>query len=65
MKIVTTFEREMDRFPNRLRLRIWVRLTECTHDEFFVWMEKNSPRLMKMRLSYDVGHMDKVIYFVG
>jgi hypothetical protein len=46
-------------------LRIWMRFTECSYEEFHDYLDKNSERLMKMRLSYDVGHFDKVIYFVG
>ena len=65
MKIIINFERELDRFPTQFRLRIWMRFTECSYEEFHDYLDKNSERLMKMRLSYDVGHFDKVIYFVG
>ena len=64
MKIITTFERELGGFPTQLRLRIWMRFTECSYEQFHDYLDKHSERLQKMRLTYDVGHSDKVIYFV-
>jgi len=62
MKINVTFEKESNRIE-RKKLRIWMHFTHCTHEEFGEWREKNATRLQSMRLSYDIGHMDKVIYF--
>ena len=63
MKINVTFEKTA-RFwwqGQALTLKIWLRFTECTYDEFHEWIDNNEERLKGK--SYDIGHSDKVIYF--
>jgi|19_taG_2_1085344.scaffolds.fasta_scaffold309682_1 hypothetical protein len=63
MKISVTFEKTA-RFWGQGQepsLKIWMRFTECTYDEFHEWIDSNEERLEGK--SYDIGHSDKVIYF--
>jgi hypothetical protein len=65
MKIAITFERETGRYATKPELCIWMRFSDCTHDDFHNYLDKNGERLRKMRLNFDVGYMDKVIYFAS
>ncbi len=46
---------------------IYLRFTYCNYEQFYAWLEKNSPRMQSMcqkyGWTYDVGHGDMGIKF--
>lgn len=64
MKIQVIYSREYHRFDQtQFELNIWMRFTDCTYDEFHDYIDANAHRICKMRLGFDIGHSDQVIYF--
>jgi hypothetical protein len=41
-------------------LKIAMKFTECSYDEFYEWLDEHKGRLERV---YDIGYSDKVILF--
>jgi hypothetical protein len=63
MKIQIIYSREHCGYDKALELNIWMRFTNCTYDEFHNYIDAHAHRICKMRLGFDIGHSDMVIYF--
>lgn len=63
MKITIIFSKKSRYEGFSLRLKIWIKFTYCTHEEFYRWLDSNENRLKNIKMDYDIGYSDKVIYF--